>query len=57
VFKDEPRAAIAAEVEPTAMRLLEDARFDDYVPVLVHTYVHETPRNHGPAVTAIVEAA
>jgi hypothetical protein len=39
------------------MRLLEHARFDDYVAVLVHTYVHETLRDHGPAVTAIVEAA
>jgi hypothetical protein len=55
-FKGAPQSIIAAEVEATATRLLEHARFDDYIPVLVHRYVRERLRNREP-VSAIVEAA
>jgi hypothetical protein len=55
-FKDVPRALIAAEVEATATRLLEHARFDDYIPVLVYRYVREALRN-GESALSVVEAA
>jgi len=55
-FEDTPRAAIAAAVEAVARRLLEHARFDDYVPVLAHRYVREALRDRRPG-AAIVEAA
>jgi hypothetical protein len=48
-FDAVPHDFIAAELEATAMRLLERARFDDYVPLLAHRYVRETLRNRPPA--------
>ena len=55
-FKTVPHALIAAEVEATATRLLEHARFDDYIPVLVYRHVREALRNRESA-CALVEAA
>jgi hypothetical protein len=55
-FKAVPHALIAAEVEATATRLLEHARFDDYIPVLVYRYVREALRNRQSAL-AVSEAA
>jgi hypothetical protein len=40
-FTAVPQPIIMAQVEATAMRLLEHARFDDYIPLLVYRYVHE----------------
>ena len=53
-FEAVPRGVIAAEIEATAARLLENARFDEYIPVLTHRYVRE--RLQEPVV-AFVEAA
>ena len=55
-FKAVPHAIIAAEVEATTTRLLEHARFDDYIPVLVYRYVREALRNRESAL-AVAEAA
>jgi hypothetical protein len=46
-FEAVPCAVIAAEVEATAIRLLEHARFDDYIPILAHRYVRERLRSDG----------
>jgi hypothetical protein len=51
-----PPAVIAAELDAAAMRLLEHARFDDYVPLLAHRYVREMLRNRESAL-AFAEAA
>jgi hypothetical protein len=48
-FKSVPRALIAAEVEATTSRLLEQARFDDYIPVLVYRYAREALRGREPS--------
>ena len=40
-FEAVPHGVIATEIEATAARLLESARFDEYVPVLTHRYVRE----------------
>jgi hypothetical protein len=40
-FPAVPYALIAAEVEATAARLVEHARIDDYLPVLVYRYARE----------------
>ena len=55
-FESVPGAVIAAEVEATAMRLLEHARFDDYIPILAHRYVRERLR-HGEFSPGVPEAA
>jgi hypothetical protein len=51
-----PYALIAAEVEATATRLLEHARFDDYIPLLVYRYVREALHDSESAVV-FAEAA
>ena len=55
-FEAVPGAVIAAEVEATAIRLLEHAHFDDYVPTLAHRYVRERLRQ-GEFPPGIAEAA
>jgi hypothetical protein len=55
-FGDAPPALIGAAVEAVATRLLEHARFDDYVPVLVHRYVREALRD-GELTVAVAAAA
>jgi hypothetical protein len=55
-FKSVPHAVIAAEVEATALRLLEQARFDDYIPVLVYRYVRVALRDRESGFT-VAEAA
>jgi hypothetical protein len=40
-FPDVPEEELAAEVEATAQELLETARIDAFVPVLVHRYARE----------------
>jgi len=55
-FEAVPHGVIATEIEATAARLLENARFDEYVPVLTHRYVRE--RLQGPVVAStFAEAA
>jgi hypothetical protein len=55
-FKAVPHALIASEIEATAARLLEGARFDDFVPILTHRYVRD--RLKDPVVTsALADAA
>jgi hypothetical protein len=55
-FNAVPHALIAAEVEATAARLLEHARVDDYIPVLVYRYVREALRDRESAL-AVADAA
>jgi hypothetical protein len=43
-FEAVPRGVIASEVEATAARLLENALFDEYVPILAHRYVRDRLR-------------
>jgi len=55
-FAAVPRPLIASEVEANAARLLESARFDDYVPILAHRYVRDRLREGLPAL-ALADAA
>jgi hypothetical protein len=55
-FEAEPDSLITSEVEATAARLLESARFDDYVPILAHRYVRARLRS-GSAAPTLVKAA
>jgi hypothetical protein len=55
-FKTVPKAVIASEVEATAIRLLENARFDDFVPILTHRYVRNRLRQDASA-PVLAEAA
>jgi hypothetical protein len=40
-FEDAAPAEIAHEIEDEARRLLAGARFEDYIPVLVHRFARE----------------
>ena len=55
-FPGLPYAVVAAEVEATAGRLIEHARIDDYIPVLVYRYAREA-LSSGESAPAIAEAA
>jgi hypothetical protein len=55
-FEAVPHGLIASEIKATAARLLEHARFDDYVPVLTHRYVRDRLRNRALA-SALAQAA
>ena len=55
-FETVPFEEIAAEVEAVASALAARARFDDYIPTLVHRYTRDELRSRRPA-GALLEAA
>jgi hypothetical protein len=55
-FRAVPHPIIAAEVEASAARLLEHARFDDYIPLLVYRHVREVLHD-GESAVELAEAA
>ena len=55
-FADLPREVVVYEVESVTRRLLEHARFDDYIPLLVYRFARERLCDHH-AWPALPEAA
>jgi hypothetical protein len=55
-FDGVPQAVIAHQVAATAALLLENASFDDYIPILTHRFVRQRLRN-GASTPALGEAA
>jgi hypothetical protein len=51
-FDTLPQNQVLAEVETLTNRLIEQARFDDYIPILVHRYAREHLREHAALVGA-----